>query len=137
MFYKITLSQILLGLGEHRWLERKKTGNDKTEEEFEPDVTSEHRLLNTPAGLINLGNTCYVNSFLQIWFHNVWLRYKFIPKSGFRDYISARNLISSTLTFLEMIPARMNNVKITQSKSFFRGARGFIFKKCGPGNVKR
>ncbi len=67
---------MILGLGEHRWLEPKKAGNDKMDEEFEPDVTSEHRPLNIPAGLINLGNTCYVNSFLQIWFHNVWLRYQ-------------------------------------------------------------
>ena len=63
------------GLGEHKWLEPKKAEPQVEEvEEVEVEITSEHRPNNIPAGLINLGNTCYVNSFLQIWFHNVWLR---------------------------------------------------------------
>lgn len=67
-------------LGEQKWLEAKKTANET--EEIEPQVTSEYREDNLPAGLINLGNTCYVNSFLQIWFNNMWLRralYSWVP----------------------------------------------------------
>ena len=49
---------LIPGLGEQKWLEGKKS---EEVEEVAVEVTSEHRPNNIPAGLINLGNTCYVN----------------------------------------------------------------------------
>ncbi len=68
----------LAGLGMKEWL----TSEDSDEEELlleaeaaaDVDGSPSFREMDVPAGLKNLGNTCYVNSFLQIWFHNAAFR---------------------------------------------------------------
>ncbi len=78
-------------LGENQWLVGGQNGSNENgnianaddSDESEEDMGLERRAVGMPAGLKNLGNTCYVNSFLQIWFHNLPFRqalYKWDPE---------------------------------------------------------
>ncbi|XP_029433962.1 ubiquitin carboxyl-terminal hydrolase 48 isoform X2 [Rhinatrema bivittatum] len=60
----------LVGIGEHVWL------GEIDENTFHniDDPNFERRKKNTFVGLTNLGATCYVNTFLQVWFLNKELR---------------------------------------------------------------
>ena len=64
------------GVGENGSnLDSEEEEDDGTEFEKRPTFKEKDGKITTiPAGLKNLGNTCYVNSFLQIWFHNVQFR---------------------------------------------------------------
>ncbi|KAL7976145.1 hypothetical protein Chor_008242 [Crotalus horridus] len=60
----------LVGIGEHVWL------GEIDENTFHniDDPNFERRKKNAFVGLTNLGATCYVNTFLQMWFLNLELR---------------------------------------------------------------
>uniref|UniRef100_A0A670JJ95 Ubiquitin carboxyl-terminal hydrolase 48 n=1 Tax=Podarcis muralis TaxID=64176 RepID=A0A670JJ95_PODMU len=60
----------LVGIGEHIWL------GEIDENTFHniDDPNFERRKKNAFVGLTNLGATCYVNTFLQMWFLNLELR---------------------------------------------------------------
>ncbi|KAK6176967.1 hypothetical protein SNE40_015165 [Patella caerulea] len=59
----------LNGIGEKQWLGEL---NVRKFTDFDPEL--EKREKDSYVGLKNLGNTCYVNTFLQLWYHNHCVR---------------------------------------------------------------
>ena len=74
------------GLGERSWLEAEE--EEESDGELEDEMV---RKTGVPAGLRNLGNTCYVNSFLQIWFHNLQFRAAMYQWDPSEDPVEAEN----------------------------------------------
>ena len=69
--------QCLSGLGEKIWQEDLKINEEEPE-----DPCNIVRSSGNFVGLTNLGATCYVNSLLQLWFHNPYFRkavYAWVP----------------------------------------------------------
>uniref|UniRef100_A0A673TWW9 Ubiquitin carboxyl-terminal hydrolase 48 n=1 Tax=Suricata suricatta TaxID=37032 RepID=A0A673TWW9_SURSU len=74
----------LVGIGEHIWL------GEIDENSFHniDDPNCERRKKNSFVGLTNLGATCYVNTFLQVWFLNLELRQAlYLCPSTCNDYM--------------------------------------------------
>uniref|UniRef100_A0A674KFZ2 Ubiquitin carboxyl-terminal hydrolase 48 n=1 Tax=Terrapene triunguis TaxID=2587831 RepID=A0A674KFZ2_9SAUR len=79
----------LVGIGEHVWL------GEIDENSFHniDDPNSERRKKNAFVGLTNLGATCYVNTFLQMWFLNLELRQAlYLCPSTCSEYVTGQGI---------------------------------------------
>lgn len=96
-----TNPQCLNGLGEKVWLEALQVPEEEPE-----DPCNVKRSEGNFVGLTNLGATCYINSLLQLWFHNLSFRkaiYSWVPwcdpsekENGFLKELSEGGYIPSS-----------------------------------------
>ncbi|CAH1732352.1 unnamed protein product [Aphis gossypii] len=73
----------LSGLGEQRWLQN----NIFPVKDSELEI----REINSFCGLKNLGATCYINSLLQLWFHNLQVRNAILKWNPMEDETEKHN----------------------------------------------
>ena len=62
------------------------------------------------AGLINLGATCYINTYLQVWYNNVFFR-EYILQAPFEPVNANDNDVNGAENVLETMPVfKINDV---------------------------
>lgn len=83
----------LSGLGFEKWLSGDMDYDWPSEDEDDDCLVKRKR--DVPVGLVNLGATCYVNAFLQLWYHNLAFRnavFEWRPDQGLYQIISVSSL---------------------------------------------
>ncbi|RMX53049.1 hypothetical protein pdam_00014581 [Pocillopora damicornis] len=83
------------------------------------DPENERRPENAFVGLKNLGATCYVNTFLQVWFHNPVFRsamYKYISPTSRRPEQEVKSAVNG-LSTSEALSSSPNHSEVTNHSS--------------------
>uniref|UniRef100_A0A7E4W471 ubiquitinyl hydrolase 1 n=1 Tax=Panagrellus redivivus TaxID=6233 RepID=A0A7E4W471_PANRE len=110
-----TASYCLQKVGLERWEKFKKTPKSDDSKRYKP------RNEDLPCGLYNNANLCYLNSFIQIWFHNIHFKkfvfsYQSVPT--FANPVNASGIGIKVQKIME----RLQNVFFSLEQSPFEAA---------------